>query len=121
MIDVEGREIRVASAGHLPPLLISDGEAEFVTAAVGLPIGVEGDASYASIAVTAPPNATLLAFTDGLVEHRGEHLDDSLERLRRGAVARDLRLPDLLSTLIHELQSDAATDDIAIVGLRWMD
>jgi hypothetical protein len=69
--------------------------------------------------VSVPRGATLIAFTDGLVEHRGEILDQSLERLRRAAVGRDVAMPELFTALVAELQSGAATDDIAIVGVRW--
>jgi len=119
LVDVEGREITVTSAGHLPPLLIQNGSGEYVDSDVGLPIGVERGASYTSTTIAAPPASTLVAFTDGLIEHRGEDLDQSLARLRRAAVGRNIALSDLLGRLVSELQSGAGADDIAIVGLRW--
>ena len=72
----------MTSAGHLPPLLISDGGGTFITSAVGVPIGVNTGATYTSTAVSTPPAATLLAFTDGLVERRGESIDTGLARLQ---------------------------------------
>lgn len=119
LVDVERREISVTSAGHLPPLLIQNGNGHYVESEIGLPIGVEAGASYSSTTVAAPPAATLVAFTDGLVEQRGEDLDQGLARLRQAAVGRDSALPELLGRLISELQSGAGEDDIAIVGLRW--
>lgn len=119
LVDVERRAISVASAGHLPPLLIENGEGRYLDGQSGLPIGVDPGARYASTAVTAPPAATLLAFTDGLVERRGERLDHSLLRLRRAAVGRELPLPELLRALVNASPSDAGGDDIAVVGLRW--
>jgi serine phosphatase RsbU (regulator of sigma subunit) len=119
LIDVSQREISLTSAGHLPPLLIQNGDGRFVQPEIGLPIGVEAGSSYRSTKLTAPPAATLLAFTDGLVEHRGEDLDESLARLRRAAVGQHASLPDLLGRLMDELQSGAAADDIAVLGLRW--
>ena len=118
LVDVDAHSISVASAGHLPPLLIHDGQGSYVESHTGLPIGVD-QVVYRSNTVSAPPAATLIAFTDGLVEHRGEHLDDSLDRLRRAAVGRDAALPELLGELLSELHSGAFSDDIAIVGLRW--
>jgi serine phosphatase RsbU (regulator of sigma subunit) len=118
LIDIDARSIRVASAGHLPPLLIHNGTGTYVESEVGIPIGIE-PAQYTASTISAPPGATLLAFTDGLVEHRGEDLDESLERLRGAAVGRDLPMPELFSSLVTELQSGAAADDIAIVGVRW--
>ncbi len=119
LIDVDGHEVTFASAGHLPPLLISDGHGEYMRTEVGLPVGVQEDPSYASSTLTVPHLATLLAFTDGLVERRGEHLDRGLERLRQEASADLAALPDLLSRLVARLCASPSEDDAAIVGLRW--
>jgi serine phosphatase RsbU (regulator of sigma subunit) len=119
LVDVDGREISVTSAGHLPPLLIHDGDGQYVESEIGLPIGVQADTTYVSTTVSAAPSSTLVAFTDGLVEHRGEDLDEGLARLRQAAAARDIPLSELLVSLVAELRDGRAADDIAIVGLRW--
>ena len=121
LVDVEAHELTVTSAGHLPPLLISDGKGTFINGAVGVPIGVNTGATYTSTAVSTPRAATLLAFTDGLVERRGESIDTGLERLQHAATANHCDLDDLLSRLLEELRHDGGDDDTAIAGLRWMD
>ena len=118
-VDIDARTVTVTSAGHLPPLLISGGSAEYVQSEVGLPIGVETDATYTSTTVTATGPATLVAFTDGLVERRGESLDAGLARLRDAARSPHSGLPELLSELVTDLQHEPSDDDTAIVGLRW--
>jgi serine phosphatase RsbU (regulator of sigma subunit) len=87
---------------------------------VGAPIGVQADATYTSTAVSTPRAATLIAFTDGLVERRGESIDTGLARLRHAATANDGDLDQLLSRLLDELRHDG-DDDTAIAGLRWLD
>jgi serine phosphatase RsbU (regulator of sigma subunit) len=119
MVDLEHRTLSVTSAGHLPPLLISDGEGRYVDLDIGLPIGVEADTSYRSTTVTVPRAATFVAFTDGLVEMRGESIDQGLERLRAAATSHDVALPQLLGSLVSELVNGRSEDDIAIVGVRW--
>ncbi len=119
VVDLGSRQVTVASAGHLPPLLIADGHGEYVDAEIGVPIGAEAGAPYKSTTVPAPPSATLLAFTDGLVERRGEELDRGLARLRDAAVANHLALPELLASLVAQLRHGPSEDDTAIVGLRW--
>ncbi|MDQ6607359.1 MAG: serine/threonine-protein phosphatase [Actinomycetota bacterium] len=119
LVDIDARSVTVTSAGHLPPLLISGGDAQYVQSAVGLPIGVETQASYSSTTVTATGPATLLAFTDGLVERRGESLDAGLARLRDAARCHDSGLPELLRELVADLRHEPSEDDTAIVGLRW--
>jgi serine phosphatase RsbU (regulator of sigma subunit) len=118
-IDAATRQVTVASAGHLPALLVNTEGSGFLELPVGVPIGVEPTTTYTEITVPAGDEATLLAFTDGLVERRGEPLDAGLERLRNAASRSRLALPDLLSNLVAELTAGEAKDDIAIVGLRW--
>ncbi len=120
LIDVEAHELTVTSAGHLPPLLISNGTGTFIKSAVGVPIGVNTGATYTSTAVSTPRSATLLAFTDGLVERRGESIDAGLERLQTAAVGNHCDLDQLLSKLLEDMRHDGA-DDTAIAGLRWLD
>jgi serine phosphatase RsbU (regulator of sigma subunit) len=119
MVDVDAGRVTVTSAGHLPPLLISGDQAQYVESEIGLPIGVENGVYYSSTTVSAAPDATLLAFTDGLVERRGESLDRGLARLREAAVGNHAALPELLSQLVTQLRYEPSEDDTAIVGLRW--
>jgi serine phosphatase RsbU (regulator of sigma subunit) len=119
LIDTRRREISVTSAGHLPPLLISDGDGQYVHSKIGLPIGIQAGASYESTTIAAPPAATFLAYTDGLIERRGEDLDQGFARLLDAAIRPDGELAQLLSRLVTEIPYGPSEDDIAIVGLRW--
>ncbi len=118
-VDMEARQLSITSAGHLPPLLIANGDTRYLDAEVGLPVGVQEDTVYHSTTVTVPPEATVLAFTDGLVETRGENLDQGLDRLRAAATSHDVGLPELLGRLVSDMTDGRSQDDIAIVGVRW--
>ena len=118
-VDMQARQLDITSAGHLPPLVLSHGDSHYADAKIGLPIGVQEDTVYASTTVTVPPEATVVAFTDGLVERRGESLDQGLDRLRAAANSHDVGLSELLGTLVSEMANGRAQDDIAIVGVRW--
>jgi serine phosphatase RsbU (regulator of sigma subunit) len=120
LVDPDARELTITSAGHLPPLLISDGRGEFVKTDVGLPIGVDRNAVYTSVTVPVDPGATLLAFTDGLVERRGESIDVGLGRLREHATSNHATLDELLTRVVSNLRHDGAEDDTAIAGIRWL-
>lgn len=119
VVDIDTRQVTVTSAGHLPPLIIGAGGSEYVRSRVGLPVGVDHDARYTSTTVTAPPAATILLYTDGLVERRGESLDEGLARLQRAASTDHNGLPELLSRLLADLRHEPSEDDTAIVGVRW--
>src|SRR5439155_22111324 len=82
LIDVDSHRLTIASAGHMAPLLLEGERAEFVQVHTGVPIGTGRDSDYDEATVSVPPKATLVAFTDGLVERRGEVLDVGLARLR---------------------------------------
>jgi serine phosphatase RsbU (regulator of sigma subunit) len=119
MLDRAAGRLTLTTAGHLPPLLIDEAGSRFLECPPGLPIGVDDSAAYSSMVVPTSAAGTLLAFTDGLVERRGESLDAGLDRLREAAAGPQLELPELLSKLMRDLQDGPAEDDTAIVGLRW--
>jgi len=119
LIDVGLRQLTVASAGHPSPLLLSNGDGLFVEFEVGVPIGVKGPSEYQDLVVPVPSGATLIAFTDGLVERRGEAISDGLARLMEAAVGQHLGLAELLEKLARDLAPEVYQDDTAIVGIRW--
>lgn len=118
-VDVPDHRLTVVSAGHLPPLVVADGIAQFVNVVPGTPIGVAQTVHYEPFTVQVPRGASLLAYTDGLVERRGEFIDAGLERLQEVA-ARDPHTPDgLLDRVVSMLKDDAAADDIALLAMHW--
>jgi serine phosphatase RsbU (regulator of sigma subunit) len=122
LVDTEERTISVTSAGHLPPMLIDGGAGRYLEGAVGIPIGVESGAVYEARLVPLPETGTIVAFTDGLVERRGESIDEGLERVRTGVAGDEAELPELpelLERLLASVPDGRGEDDIAIVGVRW--
>jgi Stage II sporulation protein E (SpoIIE) len=117
-VDVARHEITLANAGHLNPLLLADEEKWFVETSLGVPLGVSGD-SYDSVTISVPPRSSVIAFTDGLIERRGEILDIGLARLAEAADG-TLSLENLLTKVLSDLAHDASEDDVAMLGLRWL-
>ncbi|HUH80334.1 MAG TPA: PP2C family protein-serine/threonine phosphatase [Solirubrobacteraceae bacterium] len=118
-LDVAEHRVSVASAGHLPPLLLADDQARLLEFEPDVAIGVTRDWQYHETEVSIPPRATLVAYTDGLVERRGESLDAGLERLCRVASAGPQRLEELVAGLARDLPAEEHDDDTAIVGIQW--
>jgi serine phosphatase RsbU (regulator of sigma subunit) len=85
----------------------------------GPPIGVPGPTSFEPAIVTPSARGTLIAYTNGLVERRGETLDAGLQRLQAAAARNCSSLEDLLSSIVTELTGESPTDDIALIGLKW--
>jgi anti-sigma regulatory factor (Ser/Thr protein kinase) len=122
VIEADWTSVRFASAGHLPALVVApDGSSEFLWGGRSTPLGVRVEGAYEEGTATLAPGSTLVLYTDGLVEVRGEELDDGLERLR-SAVAAGPADPDALCDHVIEslLGSRPASDDVALLALRTL-
>ncbi|MGY1831174.1 PP2C family protein-serine/threonine phosphatase [Geodermatophilus sp. SYSU D01180] len=119
-LDTGTGRLRLVCAGHFPPVLLAGGSARSLVAPITPPIGVDDPAPPAAAEVRMPPAGTLLAFTDGLVERRGEVIDTGLDRLRAATAALDGRpLPQALDDLVDALTADGGKDDTVLLGMRW--
>jgi serine phosphatase RsbU (regulator of sigma subunit) len=119
VVDVDSRAITLANAGHPQPLLCTPDGNSYLSAPVGPPIGVARDATYNVSTSSLPPRGTLLFYTDGLVERRGEQLDAGLERLARAVSDGDRSLETTLSGILDEVIPEGSADDTALLGVRW--
>jgi PAS domain S-box-containing protein len=74
---------RYANAGHPPPVLIgADGEPVYLDGVRSAPLGALEDARFAEAEIELGPGSTVVLYTDGLVERRGQSLDEGFSRLR---------------------------------------
>lgn len=117
-LDLAGGELRLAAAGHLPPLLVEDGEGRFVEVEIDPPIGVQPRRGAKVSTLHVPAGATLVAFSDGLVERRGEVIDAGLDRLRRAAQRRGT-LEEVVDALMAATREVESQDDTVVLALRW--
>ncbi|MFG2660026.1 PP2C family protein-serine/threonine phosphatase [Streptomyces sp. NPDC048425] len=117
--DGPGWRLRWSSAGHVPPLLIVPGRrAESLFAEPGLPLGVDPEQPRPDHSRYVPPDATVVFFTDGLIEHPARSIDESLRELTGLATAyAALPLPDFVQALADHHPSDGH-DDMAVLALR---
>ncbi|MEU5216716.1 PP2C family protein-serine/threonine phosphatase [Streptomyces sp. NPDC020807] len=107
-----------ASAGHLPPVVFgADGSAELVDLPVGPPLGT-GVGGYEPVTRPLAPAETLLLFTDGLVERRGEDIDASLARLASLRLPPDPGPEQVVDAVLHRLDAHRAEDDVAVLAAR---
>jgi anti-anti-sigma factor len=122
VVDAEAGTVRWARAGHPPPLVVtSDGQARFLDGqGSGTVLGVPGRAPYTEGSFTIEPGATLLLYTDGLAERRGEPLDEGLARVRDVAARHATADPGRLTTwLLDDVLADTdQPDDVAVIAAR---
>ncbi|MFE2099710.1 PP2C family protein-serine/threonine phosphatase [Streptomyces sp. NPDC059468] len=81
-------------------------------------LGVDPHAERPSACLPLPEGSTLLLYTDGLIERRGESMDHGMTRLRQHAAALvGQDLDELSDELMNGLVA-GARDDIALLALR---
>lgn len=121
VLDTATGELTYSSAGHPPPILVyGDRTARTLEDGRSIPLGLRPDWERPEARVTLPPRATLLLYTDGLVERRRQSLDSGIAR------ATDLvqdgsayALDDLASEIMTTLAPDGGyQDDVALLLYR---
>ncbi|MEU6057260.1 SpoIIE family protein phosphatase [Streptomyces sp. NPDC047097] len=125
--DPVAHRITIANAGHPPPVLLHlGGRAEVLRVPPGAPIGV-GGVDFEAVELDAPAGATLLLYTDGLVESRMRDVWAGIEQLReRLAATAQLTGPDhsppleaLCDDVLDMLGPGDRDDDIALLAARF--
>jgi serine phosphatase RsbU (regulator of sigma subunit) len=120
VLDLETCGLVLASAGHFAPLVVDDeGTTSYLEISPGPPLGVMAT-TYGETTPSMRPGSTLVAFTDGLVERRGESLDVGLERLAASARKGAANVESLLDVLVADLMHDGSEDDTAMLAFRCL-
>ncbi len=117
-VDLAAGSMRYACAGHLPPLLLAPGgPPRLLMDGRSPPLGsVVPGAPRGEAVVALPPEALLLLYTDGLVERRGELIDDGLDRLVASVAREPAPQPEpLVLRLADSLLPAAGDDDVCML------
>lgn len=121
VLDPETGELTYSSAGHPPPILVrADGTTHMLEDGRDIPLGLRTDRDRPEARVTMPARATLLLYTDGLVERRGQSLDSGIARatdlVQSGSSS---ALDDLASEVMTRLApAGGYQDDVALLLYR---
>ncbi|OBF21534.1 SpoIIE family protein phosphatase [Mycobacterium sp. ACS4331] len=121
VLNPETGELEYSCAGHPPPILVhADLSTELLEDARATPLGLPHRRRRPEASVIIPPRATLVLYTDGLVERRRESLDDGIARAV-GVVRDDRSI--LLDGLARQLMSTLTPtsgyqDDVALLLYR---
>jgi serine phosphatase RsbU (regulator of sigma subunit) len=113
--------LRWSNAGHPPPMTVSAAGEVLVLAGVeaDLLLGIDPSSPRVESRVTLDRGSTVLLYTDGLVERRGQSLDVGLGRLREALVElAHLPLDQLCDALLERLLPPTRDDDVAMVAVR---
>jgi len=118
ILDPSAGTLRLASAGHPPPLVLRpDQEPAFAESPPSSPLGVTRFPVYEESVMTLHPEATVLFYTDGLVETPKLPLTEGLERLRHAAKDRSLE-PEGLCEAVMGSVGVGSHDDLALLAVN---
>ena len=113
--------LRWSNAGHPPPMVLHpDGRVELLTGdGHDLLLGVQADTRRRERVISVDREAVVLLYTDGLIERRGQSLDEGIQQLQDALAqlaGRDL--DELCDDLLARLLPDRPDDDVALVAVR---
>jgi anti-anti-sigma factor len=111
-----------ARAGHPPPLLVEPEGVRYLTEGAGGPLGIPGRPPYPEASIRIEPGACLLLYTDGLIERRGQVIDEGLDHLASTAAALCSESPTALldGLLARALPDTGPADDVALIAARYL-
>ncbi len=117
-LDPVSGALRIASAGHNPPLLVVGDTASVIKVDPTPPLGAPPSPA-ANWLGELPVGGTLVFYTDGLVEDRYRDVDDGVRRLTRAALSAPVSdSSELADRLLTCIPDDDRSDDVALLVVR---
>ena len=118
MVSPSRDQIRICSAGHLPPIIARPGQpAAVAEVAPNVLIGVSNQRRRQISTLDFPPGAVLCLYTDGLVERRDQPIDHGIAQLRAAVTTAEPEV-GCASVMAAMAGYTPYTDDIALLILR---
>ncbi len=111
-----------AQAGHPPPLLVRDGKGRLLATPGGVILGAQSDGRYGQRTDSLELGDLVVFYTDGLVERRGQDIDEGIDDLVRAAEqASDDNPHRAIDQLLTELGPTDSEDDTCLLAIRVAD
>jgi serine phosphatase RsbU (regulator of sigma subunit)/anti-sigma regulatory factor (Ser/Thr protein kinase) len=122
-LDTEAEELEMVTAAHLPPLLIKpDGGTQLLEQRASPPVGVRSQNDYRACRYSFPVGSSLLLYTDGLIERRGESIDEGFERLIAAAQTAAAHTDSSFADRVYRVLLDETPleDDVALLAIETL-
>jgi serine/threonine-protein kinase RsbW len=110
-------EMRLASAGHYPPIVVGDGVATLLSVEPGPPLGA-GTGSQADSRQILQPGQVLLLYTDGAIDERRHGVDRGITRLI-DCVAGSPPDASAVCDRVIEMLGPIRDDDVALLAIQF--
>jgi len=123
ILDPADQIIQYASAGHPPPVLLSNGSAHTLTTDATLPLGVLPDFEFSTTKVPTNSGAVVVLYSDGLTEARQPEAEPFgeqrvIEKIEELAGLPPQELANELMEAAIEYSGGQLRDDIAVLVIR---
>lgn len=118
VLEPDTGEVQIASAGHLPPVVVGANGGRIVDITPSAPLGAFSYGRVQEQELVLGPGETLVFYTDGLVERPGTPLTDSIDTLLE-VVSDAASVDDLCRRAVERLVPPGGLrDDVAIVAIQ---
>jgi sigma-B regulation protein RsbU (phosphoserine phosphatase) len=118
ILDPASRILKYASAGHLRPLLIKNGQAHFLDTERGMPLGI-GSGDYSEAQVHLAPGSRLLFYSDGITEATNPEDDEyGAERLEQHFHQADASAESILQDVRSFANGAGLHDDATVILVK---
>ena len=122
IIDPAAGTVTYSCAGHPPPILVTPrGESCLLDEVLSLPLAMlPADWRRGQATAALPPGATLMLYTDGLVERRNQSLDKGIDAATVTMAERAKDHPDHVADHVMSVMTPTAgyEDDVAVLIYR---
>ncbi len=126
VMDLSTGIVRYCNAGHNPPIVIRNGQAELLSTEPSLLLGVEMNARYTANELTLTSGDTLFLYTDGLTEAENirKELFGERRALETAAISGTLTASEQMERMqqaVHTFVDGAEqSDDLTMLVIRFM-
>jgi phosphoserine phosphatase RsbU/P len=118
VLNPANRTVKFASAGHLPPLLVSGSEARFLQTETGMPLGL-GYGSFSEVEVYLPERSRLVFYSDGITEASNPANEEyAQDRLRQHVQLPEATAESILQDVRSFANGAGLQDDATVIMVR---
>jgi anti-sigma regulatory factor (Ser/Thr protein kinase) len=118
VFDTETGSVRLATAGHVPPIMFGPTRALVLDVEPGAPLGAFPYGSCPEHELTLASGEMILMYTDGLVERRGNALASGIEELLAVARTGDTAEQACRNAMAALIPPEGLEDDVAMLVLH---
>lgn len=118
VLEPDTGEVQIASAGHLPPIIIGPNGGRVVEVTPSAPLGAFSYGHVPEHELVLAPGETLVFYTDGLIERPGTPLTASMDTLLE-VIKHASSVDELCRLAVEKLvPPEGLRDDVALVAIQ---